>query len=121
MGFPGGSSSSLPVQDSGQQTLPLYLPAEVASSSSCSSASQSVVSLLFPVPRLPAFGCKLMALLDPSSTMVPSLRLSGVIVLSAQGVCFMCLSQSTMRIDCTLSSLLTIAMSQICNICGLAH
>ncbi|KAI3635978.1 hypothetical protein MIR68_005859 [Amoeboaphelidium protococcarum] len=101
--------------------LPLYLPAEVASSSSCSSASQSVVSLLFPIPRLPAFRFVLMALLDLFSAMVWLLRLLGVIVLSAQGVCFMCLSQSTMRIDCTLSSLLTIAMSQICNICGLAH
>ncbi|KAI3654999.1 hypothetical protein MP228_000379 [Amoeboaphelidium protococcarum] len=99
----------------------LYLPADVASSSSCSPTTQSVVSLLFPVPRLPAFGCGLIVLLDPSPTIVPSLRLLGVMVLSAQGVSSVCLSQCTLRIKCTSSPLLTMVMSSICNICGLAH
>ncbi|KAI3650364.1 hypothetical protein MP228_003845 [Amoeboaphelidium protococcarum] len=76
--------------------------------------------------------CLLMSLLPPPvdgaarffSNMVWLLRLLGVIVLSAQGVSSVCLSQCTLRIDCTLSSLLTMVMSSICilgNICGLSR
>ncbi|KAI3636131.1 hypothetical protein MIR68_005483 [Amoeboaphelidium protococcarum] len=48
----------------------------------------------------------------------------GVIVLSAQGVPSVFLSQCTLRIECTTSPLLTMVMSSICilgNICGLSR
>ncbi|KAI3637841.1 hypothetical protein MIR68_004490 [Amoeboaphelidium protococcarum] len=48
----------------------------------------TLVSLLFPVPRLPAFGCRLMALLD-TSTRLHLLCLLGVVDHSAYDVCSM--------------------------------